>query len=65
MEIQKLFDHELRRLYRDLSQLTRALAARYPGKNNRANFDFRIDTTIRFSKLDLRKYCGKKGDRIE
>ncbi|MHA1199539.1 MAG: hypothetical protein ACTSQF_09460 [Candidatus Heimdallarchaeaceae archaeon] len=65
MEIQKLLDRELRRLYEDLNQLTRILSTKYPGRNDQTNYDYRMDTTIRFSKLDLRKYCENKGDRIE
>ena len=65
MEIKKLLDRELRKLYEDLSQLTRTLATKYPGRNDRISYDYRIDPTIRVTKLDLRKYCGNKGDRIE
>ncbi len=65
MEIQKLLDRELRNLYADLTQLTKALATRYPRKHDRVYIDYRIETTTRFSKLDLRKYCENKGDRIE
>ena len=65
MEIQKLLDRELRMLYEDLNQLTRSLATKYLGRKDRTHYDYRIDTTLRFSKLDLRKYCEKTGDRIE
>ncbi|MCE7740986.1 MAG: hypothetical protein GOP50_00885 [Candidatus Heimdallarchaeota archaeon] len=65
MEIQKLLDRELKRLYEDLNRLTKTLASKYPGRNDRPHYDYRMDTTIRFSKLDLRKYCKNKGDRIE
>jgi len=65
MEIKKLLDRELRRLYEDLNQLTKTLATKYPRKTDRVYYDYRIHTPIRVTKLDLRKYCGKKGDRIE
>ena len=65
MEIQKLLDRKLRRIYEDLTQLTKTLATRYPERKERRHYDYRIATTIRFSKLDLRKYCENQGDKIE